>query len=148
MSYHERRALVSLISTFLISAFFLVYVFPRYPVGNPYSADVFHFWGSAILILIPVSIVTRIVVDIVSSIGHAMATKEKASSFSDERDKSIRLRAIRNTFYVFTFGFTLAMGSLVIDMPPSVMFIVMIFSGFVSGIIGDISQLYSYRRGF
>ncbi len=61
MSYQERRAVVSLINTILISAFYFVYVFQRYPVGNSYSADVFHFWGSTFLILIPVSIVVQIV---------------------------------------------------------------------------------------
>ena len=148
MSSQERRAIVSLLTTLLLAAFFLVYVLPRYPVGNPYSAAVFHFWGLAVVILIPVSIVANIAMSIVFSIVYSMATHEKASSFSDERDKFIELRALRNALYVFTCGFFLAMGSLVIGMPPAVMFIVLMVSGFGSAMVGDLSQLYFYRKGF
>jgi hypothetical protein len=148
MSYHERRAFASLIITILISAFYFVYVFQKYPAANSYSAEVFRFWGSSIFILIPLSIVAEIVVQIVFSIVNTIATNEKESSVSDERDKLIQLRALRNSLFVFVFGFFLAMGSLVIDMTPSVMFIVLFFSGFVSGMVGYISQLYFYRKGF
>src|SRR5215813_8089230 len=148
MSYHERRALVSLINTILISAIYFVYVLLRFPQGNPYSVEVFHFWGSSIFILVPLSIIGAIILQIVFSIVNTMATHEKESTLADERDRSIQLRALRNTLFVFVFGFSLAMGSLVIDMPPSIMFITIFFSGFVSGIVGDISQLYFYRRGF
>ncbi len=148
MSYRERRAIASLISAILFSAFYVVYVLQRFPVGNAYSIDVFHFWGSTIFILIPVSIVINIVTDIVSSIIITIATNEKAPPFSDERDKLIELKSTRNTFYIFTFGFVLSMGSLAIDMPPSVMFIILIFSGTIAGIVGNITQLYFYRRGF
>jgi len=148
MAYRERRAMASLISTILISAFYFVYVFQRYPVGNSYSAEVFHFWGSSIFILVPLSIVAEIVVQIVFSIVNTMMTNEREHLLSDERDKLIQLRALRNSLFVFVFGFSLAMGSLVIDMPPSVMFIVLFLSGFVAGIVGYISQLYFYRKGF
>jgi hypothetical protein len=69
------------------------------------------------------------------------------TSFSDERDKFIELRALRNALYVFTGGFFLAMGSLALGMPPSVMFIVLMCSGYVSGLVGDGSQIYFYRKG-
>lgn len=147
MSSQERRAIVSLLTTLLLAAIFLVYVLPRYPAGNPYSAAVFHFWGLAVVILIPVSIAANIAISIVFSIVYSMATHEKASSFADERDKFIELRALRNALYVFACGFFLAMGSLVIGMPPSVMFIVLMVSGYGSGMVGNISQLYLYRKG-
>jgi hypothetical protein len=148
MSYQERRAIASLIGTVLISAFYFIFAFQRYPAGNSYSTDVFHFWGSAILIFIPVSIVAKIVIHIQFNIIYAMATNEKEGSFSDERDKLIGLKATRNSLYVFTSGFLLAMGSLIMDMPPSVMFIILISSVIVSELFGDITQLYFYRRGF
>jgi hypothetical protein len=148
MSAHERRALVSLLATLLLAVFFLGYVLPRYPAGNPYSPEVFHFWGLAVVILVPVSIAANIAVSIVFSIVYSMATQEKASSFADERDKFIELRALRIALYVFTCGFFLAMGSLALGMPPSVMFIVLMVSGYGSGMVGDLSQLYLYRKGF
>jgi hypothetical protein len=147
MSAHERQAIISLLTTLLLVVFFAFYVFPRYPVGNPYAPEVFHFWGSAFVVLVPVSIVANIVVSIVFSMAYAMATRQKATTFADERDKFIELRALRNALYVFIAGFSLAMGSLAIGMPPTVMFIVLMASGYGSGVVGSISQLYLYRRG-
>ena len=148
MSYQERRSIISLITTILIGVIFFVYVLPRYPSGNPYSADIFHFWGWAIVVLIPVSIAVQIAISIAFSMAYTMTTKEKETSLTDERDKLIELRALRNTIYVFTAGFFLAMVSLIVDMPPSVMFIIIMISGYLSGIVGSISQLYFYRAGF
>ena len=147
MSAHERQAIVSLLTTLLLAVFFLGYVLPRYPAGNPYAPEVFHFWGVAVVILVPVSIVVSIAVSIVVSIVYAVATQEEASSFADERDKFIELRALRIALYVFICGFFLAMGSLAIGLPPSVMFIVLLGSGYGSGVVGDISKLYLYRQG-
>jgi hypothetical protein len=147
MTAHERQTTISLLSTLLLAAFFLAYVLPRYPAGNPYAPEVFHFWGLVVVILVPVSIVANIAVSIVFSIIYAMATQEKISSFADERDKLIELRALRIALYVFICGFFLAMGALAIGMPPSVMFIVLMCSGYGSGLVGDISKLYLYRQG-
>ncbi len=148
MSYNERRAVASLFSTLVISALYFVYVSARFPAGSPYSADVFHFWGTSILILLPVSTAANIAVQIAASIGLSMATNQKETQMLDERDKLIELRATRNALYVFTLGFVLAMGSLVLNWSPSVMFIVLIASGFLAGMIGYISQIYFYRKGF
>lgn len=147
MSAHERQAIVSLLTTLLLAVFFAGYVLPRYPAGTPYAPAVFHFWGLAFVVLVPVSIVANITVSIVFSMVYAMATKQKAASFADERDKFIELRALRNALYAFTAGFALAMGSLAIGMPPSVMFIVLMASGYGSGAVGNISKLYLYRKG-
>jgi hypothetical protein len=147
MSAHERQAVVSLLTTLLVAAFFVGSVLPRYPAGNPYAPAVFHFWGLAFVVLVPVSIVANIAVSIVFSVVYAMATRQKASSFADERDKFIELRALRISLYVFTAGFSLAMGSLAIGMPPSVMFIVLMGAGYGSGLVGNISKLYLYRQG-
>ena len=62
MSAHERQAIVSLLTTLLLAVFFVGYLLPRYPAGNPYAPEVFHFWGVAFVILVPVSIVANITV--------------------------------------------------------------------------------------
>lgn len=148
MSSQERQAIVSLLTTMLLAAIFLMSVVPRYPAGNPYSPAVFRFWGMAVVIFIPVSIAANIAISIVFSIAYRMATHEKAASLADERDKFIEVRALRNAVYVFACGFFLAMGSLAIGMSPSVMFIILIGSGYGSGMVGTLAQLYLYRRGF
>jgi hypothetical protein len=146
MSYQERKNIVSLISTILIFGIYCLYMLQMYQEGSIDSTS-FKFWGSVILILIPLSIVAKIIISIIFNIIYRMTTNEKEPSFSDELDKLIELRATRNSHYVFVIGFLLAMGSLVMDLPPYVMFIILIFSGLVSEIFGVFTQLYLYRRG-
>lgn len=147
MSFQERRSIVNLVSTILITAFYSAYMVQRFPEGNAYSPDVFRFWGAFYLILIPVTIIARIVIYIVFYIVNTIATRKEEPSITDERDQLIELKATRYSQYVFAFGFVLAMGSLVMDMPPSVMFIILICSGLVSGVVSEVSQFYFYRSG-
>jgi hypothetical protein len=147
MSFQERRSIVNLISTILITAFYSAAMVQRFPSGNAYSPDVLRFWGAFFLILIPVRIVTRIIVYILFYIGNTIATREEESSITDERDQLIELKATRYSVSVFGFGFVLAMGSLVMEMPPSVMFIILICASLVSEMISEISQGYFYRMG-
>ena len=147
MSYHEKRSIVSIISSLLIFGAYSMYVFGKYREGGPVLANDLSFWATAFLILIPVSIAANIIIHIVFSIINTIATNECEPSFSDERDKLIELKSIRNSHWVFVLGFFLAMGSLVLNMPPAVMFIVIAVSGLVSSLVGDFSQLYYYRRG-
>ncbi|KGE16882.1 hypothetical protein [Paenibacillus wynnii] len=147
MSYQEKKNIVSLLGSFLVFVLYGLYVFQKNPVGSIDSAYTFSFWGGVILVLIPVSIVAKIIITIVFNMIYRITTNETEPSFSDELDKLIELKATRNSHYVFTLGFLVAMGSLVIDMQPTVMFIILLFSGFVSEMVGGITQLYLYRRG-
>jgi hypothetical protein len=148
MSFQERRSIVNVVGTILIAALYSAYMVQRFPEADSYSPDVFRFWGAFFLILIPVAIVAKIIIYIVFYIINTIATREEESSITDERDKLIELKAQTNSTYVFVVGVLLAMGSLVIDMPPSVMFVVLICSGVVSEMVGEISKFYFYRRGF
>lgn len=147
MSYQEKKNYVSLIGTILILGIYCLYVFQKYPAGSLDSTDIYSFWGAFILILIPVSIVGKIIISIVFNIVYRITTNEVEPTFSDELDKLIELKATKVSHYVFTLGFLLAMGSLVVDMPHSAMFIILILSGFVSEMVGVITQLYLYRKG-
>jgi uncharacterized membrane protein len=147
MSFQERRAIVSLISSIGITALYSSYMIQRYPDASAYSAEVFHFWGAFFLILIPVTIVAKIIIYIVFSIFNTIATREEEPSIVDERDRLIELKATRNSLYVFVFGFLVAMGTLVFEMPPSTMFAILIVSGVASEMVSELSQFYFYRRG-
>jgi hypothetical protein len=147
MSYQEKKNIVSLTGSLLVFVFYCLYVFDRYPQATQNSTDTFSFWASVILILIPVSIAAKIIISIVFNIIYRITTNEKEPSFADELDKIIELKATRNSHYVFIIGFLLAMGSLVMNMPPYMMFIILIFSGLMSEVVGVITQIYFYRRG-
>lgn len=149
MSFQEKKNIVSLFSTVLIFVIYMMYVFQQY---EEYSLDateteMFKFWGAVILILIPIAMVVKIINHIVFSIINTIVTKEKEPKFTDELDRLIILKATRNSHYVFVIGFAASMGSLVVDSSSSVMFIILLFSGFVSEVVGIMSQLYLYRRG-
>lgn len=147
MSYQEKKHIVSFISTLLIFSFYCWYVFQNVPHTHVDTMETLRFWAAAILILIPVSIIAKILIAILFNIIYRITTKEVEPSFSDELDKLIDLKATRNSHYVFTLGFLLAMGSLVLDMTPTTMFIILIFSGFLSEMVGVSTSLYHYRRG-
>lgn len=147
MSYQEKKNVISLVGTSLIFTLYCMYIIRTYPEESLTQTDNFSFWGSAILLLIPLSIVIKIIIHIVFSIINAIATNEKEPKFTDELDKLIELKATRNSHYVFAIGTVLAMGALAIDQPPNLMFIIFILSGFLSEVAGYISQLYLYRKG-
>ncbi|NOU86525.1 hypothetical protein GC102_12190 [Paenibacillus sp. LMG 31460] len=147
MSFQEKRNIVSLISTLLIFSLYSMYVFQKYQEGSFHTSNAFSFWGAFILILIPVSILAKIIIHIVFSMINTIATKEKEPRITDELDKLIELKSTRNSHYVFIIGFLLAMIPLVMDQPPYVMFIILISSGLLSEVIGVITKLYLYRRG-
>lgn len=148
MSYHERRALLSLLSNIGINAVYTAVMLQQHPQGDAYSIEVFRFWGRFFLILIGVTIVAQIVIQIVFVIVNTIATREGEPSITDERDRSIELKAARNSLYAFSISFVLAMGALVIDQPPAVMFLILLAAGTLSEVVFDASQFYFYRRGF
>jgi uncharacterized membrane protein len=147
MSFQERRSVMNIASTILVTAFYFAYMMQRYPQENAYSPEVFRFWGAFFLIFIPVTILARIITYIIFYIVNTIATREEESSITDERDNLIELKATRYSMIVFGLGFVLAMVSLVMGLPPSVMFIILICAGLVSEIVSEFSQFYFYRRG-
>lgn len=148
MSYQEKRSLVSLFSSILIAVVYSAYMLQRLPQADPYSAEVLRYWGSFLLILIPVAIVAKVIIHILFSIINTISTREDEPSVTDERDRSIELKANTNSLYVFMIGFLLAMASLVVDQPPTTMFIILIAAGVLSEAVGNISEFFFYRRGF
>lgn len=148
MSYQEWRSLLSLISAILIPVFFSAIRLQSYPNVDAYAPDVFRFWGEFFMILVAVSIVARIVIHIIFSILHTIATRQAEPDITDERDRLIELRSTRNALYVFGLGFLLAMGTLALDQPPTMMFLALLLTGMMSEIVSDASQFIAYRRGF
>lgn len=147
MSYQEKKSIVSMFSSAIIFGAYCWYVFLKYEQELFGSDMSFRYWGAVILILIPISMAARIVVFILFIIINRLATKEIEPSFEDELDKLIESKATRVSHYVFIVGFILAMGALVLGQPPSLMFILLFFSGFVSEAAGISTQFYLYRKG-
>jgi len=148
MSYQEKNITVSLMSSVLILGFYLLNLLPMYQEGNLNAPRVFSLWATVILTAIVATIVASILAHIMLSIVQAIKTRtEESESFiADERDKLIELKGMRNSHIVFSLGTLLSMLTFVFGQPPLVMFSLLIFFTIAASIVGDLSQLYFYRK--
>jgi hypothetical protein len=147
MDNKEKQILVTIINLVLIFVGYSLYLYNMYIVDDFNILNDFKFWGKAFLILIPITIVAQIIIHIIFAIINKIVTNEDMETKSDERDKLINLKAIRVSHRIFTAGFLLSMVTLVLGMPVYVMFLTLVCSGFLSGIISEIAKVYYYRKG-
>ncbi len=150
MSFQEKNITVSLVNFTLILGFYLIRVFQMIQGGSFNSTNVFRLWGIVIILGIVVTILGTILTHIVSAIIHAIKTRQEPDiiDIQDERDTSIDLRGTKITYIAFSIGVFLSMLTFALGQPPLVMFSLLVFFGLLAQIIGDISRLYLYRRGF
>jgi hypothetical protein len=151
MSFKQKNIAVSLVNFALILGFFLFRVIQMLQSDGFTSTNIFRLWGITIGLSIVVTIIGTILTHIVSAIIEAIRTGKddpKIEDFEDERDQLIDLKGTRVTYTVSSIGVLLSMLTFVFDQPPLVMFTLLIFSGLVAQIVGDISRLVLYRRGF
>jgi hypothetical protein len=150
MSFQEKNIAVSLVNFTLILGFYLIRVFQMIQGESFNSTNVFRLWGITIALAIVVTILLTILTHIGSGIIYAIKTKEEPNleDIQDERDQLIDLRGTKVTYFVSSIGVFLSMLTFVFGQPPLVMFSLLIFFGLVAQIIGDISRLALYRRGF
>lgn len=155
LSYREQNLIVLTFISMIVYGIYSVVLFRRYQAGGYEAADAFQFWGQAILVLIGVVIVTQIA----GQILHAIAANVVAAAagqefdeddafFDDERDKLIELKVTRNTFAFWGIGFLGAMVALAVGRPPTTMFVLFIVFMMLADILGNVSKLIYYRRGF
>ncbi|RPI34945.1 MAG: hypothetical protein EHM70_01210 [Chloroflexota bacterium] len=151
MSFQEKNITVSLANFSLILTIYLISLFLMIQGGSFNSTNVFRLWGIVIALAVLVTIFATILTHILSAIVQAIKTGEenpKIEDFADERDRLIDLRGTQITYFVSSIGAFLAMLTFVLGQPPLVMFSLLIFFGVVAQIVGDVSRLVLYRKGF
>lgn len=151
MSFQEKNIAVSLVNFSLILGFYLIRIFQFVQSESFNSANVFRLWGIIIVLAVIVTIILTILTHIGSAIFEVIKTGDenpKIEDIEDERDKLINLRGTKVTYTVSSLGSFVAMLTFVFGQPPLVMFTLIIFFGLLGQIIGDISRLVLYRRGF
>ena len=150
MSFQEKNFTASLVTFVLILGFYLIRLFQIIQGGNFNSASVIRLWGFVIAFAVVGTILVTIFTHILSVITNAIKTSEedpKIEDIQDERDQLINLRGTKVTYSVSSIGvFTMLTFAFV--QPPLVMFSLLIFFGIFAQIVGDISSLVLYRRGF
>jgi hypothetical protein len=150
MSFQEKNVTVSLVNFTLILGFYLIRLFQMIEDGSLNSTNVFRLWGIVIGLAVVATILATVVTHVVSAVIQAIKTKKEPDidDIQDERDKLVDLRGTKVTYFVSSIGVFLSMLTFVLGQPPLVMFTLLIFFGVVAQIMGDISRLYLYRRGF
>jgi hypothetical protein len=147
MSYQEKQNIVNILSGLLITVIYAVIVYQRHLQGRFDLTEDFSRWGVIFLIFIGVSIVARIIIQIIFHIINAIATREEKTPVEDERDKLVKLKGIRNSYYAFTSGFVLSVLGLALGMPSYWIFILFALFGLIAEIVDNGSQIYYYRKG-
>jgi len=149
MSYRETNISVSLASSLLVLGYYLVSWLQMYQTEGLNSARVFRLWLIVIVATIVLNVLGNILTSIVLTIAHAIKTqsKEEPRFIEDERDKLVDLKGVKAAYITFSIGVFLAMLTFVFGQPPLVMFSLIIFFSVTAEIVGDIFQLYLYRRG-
>ena len=147
MSYQEKQNIVNIFSGLLITAIYAWMVYQRQLQGRFDLTEDFQTWGLIFLIFIGISIVVRIIIQIIFHIINAIATREENVPVEDERDKLVKLKATRNSYYAFTSGFVLSVVGLALGMPVHWIFIAFVGFGLIAEILDNGSQIYYYRKG-
>ena len=147
MTYQEKQNVVNMFSALLITLIYAWLVWQRQQQGQFDLKEDFRQWGIVFLIFIAVSVVARIIIQIVFHIGNAIATREEKIPAEDERDKLVKLKAIRNSYYAFTSGFVVSVVGLALGMPVYWIFIAFVGFGMIAEIVDNGSQIYYYRKG-
>ena len=150
MSFQEKNIAASFVIFSLILGLYVVRVFQLVQNESFNLTNIIRLWGIVIILGIVVTIIGTILTHIGSGILEAIKTQKEPviEDIQDERDRLIDLRGTRVTYILYSIGVFLAMLTFALGQPPLVMFSLLIFFGLVAQIIGDISRLVLYRRGF
>jgi hypothetical protein len=151
MTFKQKNTTVSLVNFSLILGFFVFRLVQLSQNDNLNTTPIFVLWGIIIGLAIFVTIAATILTHIVSAIIAAIKTGKdnpKIEDFEDERDKFIDLKGTRATYTATSLGVFVAMLTFTFGQPPLVMFCLLIFFGVLAQIIGDMTRLVLYHRGF
>lgn len=151
MTFKQKNVAASLVNYSLIFFFFLFRLVQIIRNDNFNTSTIFPLWGTIIVLAIFVTIAATILTHILFAIIEVVRTGKddpKIDDFEDERDKLIDLKGTRITYTILSIGVFVAMVTFVFAQPPLVMFCLLIFFGILAQIIGDVTRLVLYQRGF
>jgi hypothetical protein len=150
MSYKEKSISISLVSYIMILGYYLIQVFQMIRGGGLVASRLFALWAVVIVATILVNILGNILASIVLAIAHAIRTRsEQVERYvEDERDRLIDLKGTKIAYITFSIGIFIAMLAFILGQSALVMFALIVFFSSLAEIVGSISQIIQYRRGF
>lgn len=166
MDYQEKKTITLLVSNTLVMICYGIFAFIKYSEAGPQNDDLYT-WAKAMLFFIAINIGVVILAQILFHIGivagfeikkQMPTTDQRAldsnlelddSEFEivDEMEKIISLKASKAGYFVTGIGFVLALLTLAIKLPPSIMLNIIFFSFVIASIVENIVHLYFYKRG-
>lgn len=150
MSFGERDAFTSLLTTLFVVAMFYFRLSGQHEAGLYDGPDGLKIWARSVLWLILISIGVAIAITILFTILYVMLTGEKKpSDLRDERDRMIEVRGMRISAAVTSVGIVAAILDLAWgDASALRAFNIILIGCSLSEIIKDIFKIACYRRGF
>ena len=162
MSYQEKKAIVSLVTSALLFSAYCVYAFGK--AGMAHLNDL-PFWAKTILIFIGIGIVALIIIQIVFhillAVGKAVQKKIKDENIDDEEiehelkneivedemDKLIELKASKIGYSVLGFGLIAALVAVAFGASAVVLVNLVFASAWAGSFIEGLVQIRYYRKG-
>ena len=141
MSFQEIRAITTSFTTVLILVLYYLIILNNYNHQFYIDNVDFSFWGTVILMLIPVLVIAQIVIHILLHYCKYLIL------LSVSRDKLIELKATRNFYHAFMAGFFFGIGILAFGFSPILMFNIFLLTILIAAIVEGISQFIYYRKG-
>lgn len=145
LSYYEKRSIMSIVVLLLVYGSMFYDAYAYYQLESP-SESLLHFWGNQFLELFLCLIVVYLLVFVVFNILNKKITGEVRPKVKDERDNAIELKAIHAAYYILVLGIFSAMLSALRVENYSPIFLVIMGSFLVSGVVADIIRIILYRK--
>lgn len=150
MSFGERDAITSLLTTILVVAMFYFRIASQSDAGLFDGPDGLMIWARSVLWLILISIGVAIAVTIGFTILYVILTGErKPSGLRDERDRMIETRGMRVGTVIISIGIVAAIMDLAWGGASALRaFNIILIGCSVSEIGKNLFKIVCYRRGF
>lgn len=143
MTFKQWTAIIELATDAVVAGLVLLGL-PAKLAGEAGPAEVAASLLWAGLALVAITIAAAIATAIVGSIVTGRQFKDERS---DERDRSIYARGMRNAYFVGSLGGLATLVALALGYAPGMAAYVLFFGGMLAGAVSAGSRLYYYRVG-
>jgi len=145
LSYYEKKSILSIIVLLMVYVSMFYDAAKYYETESP-DQEILNFWGNQFLELFLCLIFIYFVTLALFIKINKKLTGEDRPKIKDERDNAIELKAIHASYYVLALGVFLAMLLALRVETFSPIFLMIMGSFMVSGIIADVIRIVSYRK--
>ena len=145
LSYYEKRSILSMVVLIIVYAS-MFYDAAMYYKSENIRSELLNFWGNQFLGLFLCLILVQITVLAIFNIVNKKITGEERPKIKDERDNVIELKAVHASYHILVLGVFVAMLTALRVKTYSPIFLIILGSFMLSGIIADVIRIVSYRK--